>query len=219
MVASPRDVRNVPASVYDRIEVGREVSVTMFDGIVHKGGFGGMGFACADAYSGRYRHSVAIRLVDTLLPLPGETVTIRMRRGETGDYVFVGFDQRHARVIHPDSRRPMETTKYVIVIEDSSDSAQRSVSVEDITSVSNSRVNPIGGTGLSFLLSAIPIPLLSEMTLQNSTGIRRLPVDQIEQVEASQRSPGMTPGIVVGAIIDAGLLAWLIAEIAVHGVY
>ncbi|UCF20110.1 MAG: hypothetical protein JSU87_01500 [Gemmatimonadota bacterium] len=177
----------------DTIDLGKTFKLRLRDGSVVGGKYLGIEPLPDEEYAARYAVAREQRLMNVPLPEIGETVTLRMNRGDELDAEFLGFDFNSVLVRKPGEFGP------------------ESLRLGDIRQFRVAGNEAIRGEALTLLLSEGALPLQSALVVQakpakgREGGRRLLPMDEVLLIEWKPGA-GRTVGAIIGATIDVAIL-------------
>jgi len=171
-----------------KIKKNKEITVVLNDGSTKTGRFGGVETSSSESYAARY--SQWQKEKNSVLPTPGEEITLLNKIGQTAKAEFLGFD------------------KDVILFKEPQRASTSRVPLGDLREIKDSRGNSSDGSALEKMMNRGELPCLSCMKLSPDL----VPVDQINRVEITNKKSGLLIGFLTGAAIDGIIIAIVAAN-------
>jgi hypothetical protein len=184
---------NVPGWQIETVGKDRDVILTLADGSTVPGKVKDFVAEPPEQYRTRY-DSCRVKEPAPKLPALGPGATLKARSGAVAHGDLIGFD-----------------SGVVLLVEEGHTGPAR-VAFDVVESLSDGQGVTLAHDEITRMASAGAIPLRTTIVLGGEPGTRRVPLDQVHQVIVPAKRHGKLIGFVIGAAIDAVILATLAAD-------
>lgn len=199
----------VTVGVWDipTVNDGTTIRVTTVDGEQIMGRFTGLDRAPDENYAVRYS-DFRDQVSDTIaLPALGDTITTILTTGMYVEGELLGFDfQSVLPGLTGKGTIRSPTQSWIISVRAIGDTASSDLPLRDVRQIAASTGDIFEGEVLRRLAAGKQLPLFSALAVDDSGGIRLVPMDMVDTIELKNKKNEKWTCLAIGAIWDVGAM-------------
>ena len=200
---SIRTKKGVVQTNFRDIQIGTIVEIQLLDGDTIKGEYRGFGVTPQEEYKKKYKKCKEQRLVNPILPEPGDSITIHLTSGEEIPCELDGFGLIGIK----------EEFGYSVIVRKTNAMKKSNYDMKTISGISTVRGEFIANTQLQVSIDCYDIPIKSCINFKNKDGIQYIAFNEVAQINKTIRErtlKGAIIGLLVGFAIDVLLFVVII---------